>query len=158
MRQDTGLYLDAEAQAMARRDKELIPRRLIVALISLAFASVLLTAFAVLTDRPLEGQPETAQVISKRALLIEGARPAIRVTDANTGATVLDAENGGFVSVVHDGLLRARHVARVVENAPVTLTLYENSRLSLHDPASGWTTEISSFGPGNVRSWLALLQ
>ena len=80
------------------------------------------------------------------------------MTDVRTGEVVLDAKNGGFVSVVTDGLERARRVAGVSENAPVMLTLYENSRLSLSDPASGWSMEISSFGPGNTGVWLELLK
>ena len=157
-RTDTGLYFDAEARTMERRDKELIPRRLVIALFSLALASVLLAAFAVLTDRPLVGQPKLAPIVSERLLLIEGSQNAIRATDAATGEVVLDLQNGGFISVVNDGLERARLVARVTENPPVKLTLYETGRLSLNDPATGWSTEISSFGPGNIAVWLNLLK
>lgn len=156
-RTDTGLYFDAEARVMQRRDKELIPRRLVIAMFSLTLASVLLVAFAVLTDRPLVGRPQAAPVVAERLLVIDGAGGAIHVTDAATGENVLDLANGGFISVVNDGLERARHVARTTGNPPVKLTLYENSRLSLSDPATGWRTEISSFGPGNVRVWMNLL-
>ena len=145
-RTDTGLYFDAEARAMEKRDRELIPRRLVIALFSMALAAVLLAAFAVLTDRPLEGQ------------LIEGTGNAIKATDASTGEVVLDLRNGGFISVVNDGLERARLVSRVTENPAVKLTLYETGRLSLTDPATGWSTEISSFGPGNIAVWLNLLK
>ncbi|MDJ1016333.1 MAG: photosynthetic complex assembly protein PuhC [Paracoccaceae bacterium] len=157
-RSDTGLYFDAEARVMQKRDKEVIPRRLVIAMFSLALATLLLTTFAVLTDRPLVGQPEAAPIYSQRSLLIEPDGKAVLVTDVRTGEVVLDAENGGFVSVVTDGLQRARHVAGVGENAPVLLTLYENSRLSLSDPASDWSMEISSFGPGNTGVWLELLK
>ena len=157
-RTDTGLYFDAEARAMQKRDRELIPRRLVIAMFSLALASVLLVAFAVLTDRPLVGQPQSAPVVAERSLIIEASGNAIRVTDATTRQTVLNLTNGGFISVVNDGLERARLVNRLEGNPPVTLTLYENSRLSLADPATGWTTEISSFGPGNVGVWMNLLQ
>lgn len=155
---DTGLYFDAEARAMTERDKELIPRRLIIAMFSLAIASVLLVAFAVLTDRPQVGQPKLAPIVSERTLTIVGDRPSVKVVDVATGEVLLDAENGGFISVVNDGLRRARYVAGVADDAPVTLTLYENSRLSLNDPTTGWHTEISSFGPGNVGVWLELLK
>ena len=43
-------------------------------------------------------------------------------------------------------------------NEPVTLTLYQSGRLSLVDPSTGWSTEISSFGPGNRGVWLELLK
>ena len=157
-RTDTGLYFDAEARAMQKRDKELIPRRLVIAMFSLALASVLLVAFAVLTDRPLVGQPKLAPVVAERDLIIESSGNAIRVTDAASRQTVLNLTNGGFISVVNDGLERARLVSRLQGNPPITLTLYENSRLSLTDPATGSSTEISSFGPGNVGVWMNLLQ
>lgn len=156
-RTDTGLYFDAEARAMERRDKELIPKRLVIGMFSMAIASLLLTAFAVLTDRPRVGAPVEAPVLSERNVVLEGKGGAMLVTDATTGKTVLDLSNGGFISVVNDGLERARLVARVEGNPPVTLTLFETGRLSLADPASGWSTELSSFGPGNTAVWLNVL-
>ena len=156
-RTDTGLYFDAEARAMEKRDRELIPRRLVIALFSMALASLLLTAFAVLTDRPKVGTPAMAPVLSERSVVLDGNGKAMRVTDAATGETILDLTNGGFISVVNDGLDRARLVARVEGNPPVTLTLFETGRLSLADPASGWSTELSSFGPGNTAVWLNVL-
>lgn len=157
-RTDTGLYFDAEARVMEKRDRELIPRRLVIAVFSMAIASVMLTGFAVLTERPLVGQPQVAPVVAERSLEIAATGKGILVTDARTGETVLDLANGGFISVVNDGLERARLVHRVAGNPPVMLTLYENSRLSLLDPTTGWSTEISSFGPGNVGVWMNLLQ
>ena len=157
-RTDTGLYFDAEARAMEKRDRELIPRRLVVALFSMALAAVLLAAFAVLTDRPLEGQPQLAPIVTERLLVIEGNGTSIKATDAETGEIVLDLRNGGFISVVNDGLERARLVSRITENPAVKLTLFETGRLSLTDPATGWSTEISSFGPGNIAVWLNLLK
>ena len=157
-RTDTGLYFDAEARVMRKRDRELIPRRLVIAMFSMAIAAVMLTGFAVLTERPLVGQPQLAPVVAERSLVIDADGNGIRVTDASTGGTVLDLTNGGFISVVNDGLERARIVNRISGNPPVTLTLYENSRLSLLDPTTGWSTEISSFGPGNVGVWMNLLQ
>lgn len=157
-RTDTGLYFDAEARVMAKRDRELIPRRLVIAMFSLAIAVLLLVSFAVLTDRPLEGQPLAAPVFTERSILLEPNGTAMRVTDARSGEVVLDVDNGGFVSVVNDGLERARLVRGVAGNTPVTLTLYQSGRLSLVDPSTGWSTEISSFGPGNTGVWLELLK
>ena len=157
-RTDTGLYFDAEARAMEKRDRELIPRRLVIAMFSLAIAVMLLVSFAVLTDRPLVGQPKAAPVFTERSIVLEGNGTAMLVTDARTGETILNSENGGFVSVVNDGLERARLVRNVEANEPVTLTLYQSGRLSLVDPATGWSTELSSFGPGNTGVWLELLK
>jgi len=154
---DSGLYFDAEARAMEKRDRELVPRRLVIALFSLALAALMLVSFAVLTDRPLEGQPQISAVLSERTFVIEGSGNRITATDVTTGEVVLDLGNGGFISVVNDGLERARLVSRIETNPPVTLTLFESGRLSLFDPATGWSTELSSFGPGNIAVWLNLL-
>ena len=157
-RTDTGLYFDAEARVMEKRDRELIPRRLVIAMFSLAIAVMLLVSFAVLTDRPLEGQPKLAPIFTERSIFLEADGTAMKVTDARTGEVILDADNGGFVSVVNDGLERARLVNKITTNEPVTLTLYQSGRLSLVDPSTGWSTEISSFGPGNTGVWLELLK
>ena len=157
-RTDTGLYFDAEARTMEKRDRELIPRRLVIAMFSLAIATVLLVSFAVITDRPLVGQPKEAPVFTERFLVLDPSGKAMRVTDARSGAVVLDVDNGGFVSVVNDGLERARIVHGVDDNPPVKLTLYQNGRLSLVDTGTGWSMELSSFGPGNRNVWLELLK
>ena len=157
-RTDTGLYFDAEAAAMDKRDRELIPRKLIVAVVSLALAALLIVTFAVLTDRPLAGQPEAAPILTDRTIIIEAEGKAVRVTDAATGEMVLDAKNGGFISVVVDGLERARLVAGIQTNEAVQLALYENGRVALIDPASKWQVELSSFGAGNVAPWIELLK
>ncbi|MXQ09707.1 photosynthetic complex assembly protein [Alphaproteobacteria bacterium GH1-50] len=143
---------------MERRDRELIPRRLVIAMFSLAIAVVLLVSFAVITDRPLVGQPKAAPIFTERFLVLDPAGKAMRVTDANTGDVVLNVDNGGFVSVVTDGLERARIVHGTEGNPPVKLTLYQNGRLSLFDTGSGWSMELSSFGPGNRGVWLELLK
>lgn len=157
-RTDTGLYFDAEAQAMEKRDQELIPKKLIIAFVSLALAALLIVTFAVLTDRPLAGQPVAAPVLTERSLVITAEGNAVHVADASTGAVLMDAGNGGFISVVVDGLERARLVAGVSTNEPVTLTMFENGRLALSDPASRWQVELSSFGAGNVAPWIELLK
>ena len=157
-RTDTGLYFDAEARAMERRDRELIPRRLVIAMFSLAIAVTLLVAFAVVTGKPLSGQPIESDIASARTITLTGDGKAARIVDVNTGEVLLNAENGGFVSVVIDGLERARLVSGVTDNPPVTLALYDTGRLSLHDPASGWRTELSSFGPGNTGVWIEFLK
>ena len=56
-----------------------------------------------------------------------------------------------------DGLERARHRRPRLGNPPVTITQYENGRVTLTDPATGWQVELSSFGPGNVGTFRQML-
>ena len=158
MKSNAQLFYNAEAPRRLREDHDIIPKRIIVALCSFALAVLLIVSFAVMTDRPLVGQPKVAPVVAERALIITKTDNAVRVVDADDGTVVMDASNGGFVSVVTDGLERARLVHRIAGNPPVSLTLYENSRLSLHDPATDWRAEISSFGTGNAAVWIELLK
>ena len=154
-RTNPGLWYDAEKRPRPRRDREFIPTRIIVAMVSLAAITLAMVTFAVLTDRPLVGQPKEAPVWKAQTLTMEGRGNHVTVVE-DTGTVLLDG-NGGFVSVVIDGLERARLVAGVEGNPPVTITQYMNGRVSLVDPASGWQVELSSFGPGNVRTFLTML-
>lgn len=150
-----GLWYDAEARPTPQRDREFIPRRLVIAMFSLALVSLVLVTYAVVTGKPTVGQPKDAGIVRAQTLTISGNGNEVRIVE-DTGAVLLDG-NGGFISVVLDGLERARLVAGVEGNPPVTITQYENGRVSLTDPASGWQVELASFGPGNVGTFLKML-
>ncbi len=150
------LYVSAEGKRRPMYRSEVISRRLVYFMFSLAILSFLIASFAVITDRPLAGTPQDAPVVFQRVLTLSGDGTAVTVV-GEEGQVLLDAENGGFIAVVIDGLERARLVARVEGNPPVTVTQFENGRLSLHDPASSWTTELGSFGPGNLGVWQKLV-
>ena len=154
-RTNPGIWYDAEKRPQKPRDREFIPTRLIVAMFGLAAITLAMTSYAVWTDRPMVGQPKEAPVWKAQTMTIEGEGNKVRIVE-DTGRVLLDG-NGGFISVVLDGLERARHVARVEGNPPVTITQYENGRVSLTDPASGWQVELSSFGPGTVGTFLTTL-
>ncbi|MEL7026336.1 MAG: photosynthetic complex assembly protein PuhC [Pseudomonadota bacterium] len=155
-RQDTGLYFDAEAKRMQRRDRELIPTRLVIAMFSLAILCVVLVAISVLTDRPLVGAPKPADVVTTHQLVLTGNGRAMHVVGSK-GEVIFDGQNGGFISVVNDGLEYARRRAGIIGNPAIIITEYADGRIELHDPASGWTTQLSSFGSSNLNVWRALL-
>ncbi len=154
-RTNPGLWYDAEKRPRPRRDREFIPTQIIVAMVGMAAITLALVTFAVLTDRPTVGQPKEAPVWKAQTLTLEGRGNHVTVVE-DAGAVLLDG-NGGFVAVVIDGLERARLVAGVEGNPPVTITQYMNGRVSLVDPASGWQVELSSFGPGNVGTFRKML-
>jgi putative photosynthetic complex assembly protein len=45
----------------------------------------------------------------------------------------------------------------VGQDAPVTLARHENGRLTLTDPATGWSVELTAFGSDNEAAFAALL-
>jgi putative photosynthetic complex assembly protein len=151
-RTNPGLYVEAEGKRQPFYKTEMISKRLVMMMFSLAFVALVIVSAAVVSDRPLTGVPKEAPVAFERTLTLTGNGNAVVVTN-EAGEVILDTPIGGFISVVIDGLERARAVHRIEGNPPVTITQFENGRLSLHDPATGWTTELASFGPGNLGVW-----
>jgi putative photosynthetic complex assembly protein len=154
-RTNPGLWYDAEKRAEARRGREFIPTRIVAAMFSLAGIALVLVSLAVFTGRATTGQPKDAPVWKTQTMTIEGRGNHVTIVE-DTGRVLLDG-NGGFIAVVLDGLERARLVSRVEGNPPVTITQYENVRVSLSDPATGWQVELSSFGPGNLGTFRQML-
>ena len=152
---DTGLYFDAEAREMARRDREMIPRGLLIAMVSLALGALALATYASVTDRVPSAQPEPAAVLESRTFSLDGDGVAVSAVQPD-GTVLLDTENGAFIAVVNDALTRVRLVHGIKGNPPVTLSRLANGRLVLSDPATGWSSELTSFGAGNARHWAVL--
>ena len=95
--------------------------------------------------RPTQGTVQSA-----------GGAKAVTLYDAD-GSFLTHLDHGGFVTVIGNGLDRARTVARVGQDAPVTLARHENGRLTLTDPATGWNVELTAFGSDNEAAFAALL-
>ncbi len=157
MARGTGLYYDAERRGMQARDREMIPRGLLVAMAVLALGALGLASYASLSGRPLVGVPEAAPVVESRSFVLESDSVAARAVTPG-GRVLLDTDNGAFIAVVGDALRRERTVNRIAGNPPVTLDRLANGRLVLTDPATGWSAEMTSFGAGNARHWEVLFE
>lgn len=151
-RTNPALYVDAEGGRKPLYKTEMISTRLVYMMFSVALLALVIVTAAVVSGRPLTGTPKDAPVAFQRTMTLTGNGNAVVVTN-EAGETILDTPQGGFIAVVIDGLERARTVHQVAGNPPVILTQYENGRLNLTDPATGWTTELTSFGPGNLGLW-----
>ncbi|MEM8555336.1 MAG: photosynthetic complex assembly protein PuhC [Pseudomonadota bacterium] len=149
-----------EQKILATRDREMIPTGLIIACVVLALSSLALVSYAQYTDAPNVGQPDVAAVTNERMLTLEGSRNgSVIVTDVATGRTASFASNeSGFVSVITRGLERKRMIADVEGNPPVRIVEFENGRLALQDPASGWETELAFFGQTNRDAFAQFLR
>ena len=156
-RTQTGLYFDAERREMERRDREMIPTRLVYAMFAVALGAVALVSFAVLTGRPHVGVAAAEPALATHAVVLAGTGNGARVTTP-AGAVLLETDQGAFITVVRQGLERARIVHGVPGNPPVEITEWESGRMTLADPATGWTMELSSFGQGNTRHFRRIFQ
>ncbi|MEM8958976.1 MAG: photosynthetic complex assembly protein PuhC [Pseudomonadota bacterium] len=146
-------------EMLKRRDREMIPTRLLIAMGALALSALALTTYARVTDRPLVGVPHAAEVTDSRVLILDGNRYGeVIVRDADGAVLMeLDASEAGFISVIWRGLDRKRMLMGTDPLAPVNLVEYANGRLSIQDPATGWSAEIASFGALNEAAFAKLL-
>ncbi|PZX16547.1 putative photosynthetic complex assembly protein [Palleronia aestuarii] len=152
-----GLYFDAERREMQARDREMIPKGALLGMLALALGSLGLATYASVTDRPTVGQPVAAEVLETRTVTLEGDGVAVSAIEPD-GTVLLDTDNGAFIAVVTDALNRVRIVHDIKGNPPVTVARLANGRLVLSDPATGWSTELTSFGAGNTRYWDVLFE
>ncbi|MEL6520470.1 MAG: photosynthetic complex assembly protein PuhC [Pseudomonadota bacterium] len=153
------MITSADRQKLIKRDKEMIPRTLIRAMFALALASLVLVGYSTFTDRPLVGQPLAAPVTAERLIVLQGTPDGAVTIREPEGAVLaeLTEAQAGFISVVTRGLNRRRLVERKISDAPVRLIEYENGRLAINDPETGWQVELASFGAANRAAFAKLL-
>lgn len=86
---------------------------------------------------------------------------SVQIIDLATGRVAGGVEAGstsGFIRGVMRGLARDRRKRGVGQEPPFRLTLWANGQLSLLDTTSGFTTDLSAFGPTNRAAFEALLK
>jgi putative photosynthetic complex assembly protein len=139
------------------REKEMVPRVLLWAMFALAMSALALTTFAVVTDRPPEAEPQAAEVIRDRWIVLEGhGAKAVTVRETD-GTVLLDMAHGGFVTVVQNALQTERKKHDVDPLNPVRIVEYANGRLAVEDPDTGWSVELYAFGSDNKAAFERLL-
>lgn len=140
------------------RAPEMIPRPLLWAMLGLVLATLSLTTFSVLTGRAHSGQPPEAAILSQRTIFLQGGgAQAVTVLDEN-GQLLADLPHGGFITVIQNGLERARTVARADQTKPVRIVEYANGRLTVIDDSTGWSVELGVFGSDNRAAFERLMQ
>jgi putative photosynthetic complex assembly protein len=65
--------------------------------------------------------------------------------------------NGGFIRATVRSLVHQRRIRNIGPEVPFTLTEWQNGNLTLADPATGRSVEVSSFGPDNRAVYQNLL-
>ena len=76
--------------------------------------------------------------------------------DAN-GAPLMDLPHGGFITVIQNGIERARLTAGVDKMLPVRIVEYANGRLTAIDDYTGWSVELGAFGSDNKAAFERLM-
>ena len=98
--------------------------------------------------------------VAQRSLTFHDAPDGgIIVNDARDGSLALALPSGtnGFIRGALRALAQTRRQGGHSPAAPFVLTAWGDGRLSLEDPLTGERIAISSFGPTQVKSFVALL-
>lgn len=141
----------------ANREREMIPRTLLLGMLALALSSLAIATYSSIADRPHVGVPAAGTVVAQRELILEGVSAQAVVVRDIDGTVLLDLPHGGFITVIQSGMERARRVARVPGNPPMRVVRYDNGRLVAEDPATGWSAELYAFGQDNKAAFERLL-
>lgn len=135
----------------------LAPPILIKGLFGMALAVLIAVGAARLMGVEPSAVPPVAEITASRTLtLVGGGAQAVTVLD-DSGAVLADMAHGGFVTVIQNGLQRARLVAGVDQSLPIQLIAYANGRLTAVDTYSGWSVELGSFGADNRAAFERLM-
>lgn len=150
----------AQAELLRKRDREMIPRTLLRAMLALVLVVLGIVTWARLTDRPLTALPPAdVPVAAERPIILEGSMSgAARVFDLN-GVLIadLDETKGGFVAGIWRVLVRERAKHGLPAALPVRLVLFADGRLGLRDDFTGWRAELVGFGQDNYAAFRRLL-
>ncbi|WP_444462897.1 photosynthetic complex assembly protein PuhC [Rhodobacter capsulatus] len=146
-----------DAKAPRKPEAELIPKPLLRAMIGIALLSLALTSYAVLTGRPREGVPPPGNVVAEKLVVLKDIDARHVTVSDPEGNLLLDLPEGGFVDVMAAAVRRSRAVARITDNPPVRIVRYDNGRLAMEDPATGWSTELYAFGADSKAAFERIL-
>lgn len=137
--------------------KEMIPAPLLWAMLALVVASLIVVTFSVLTGRAHVGQPKSATILHERTIILQGGgAQSVTVLDA-AGKPLMDLPHGGFITVIQNGMERARLTAGVDKMLPVRIVEFANGRLSAVDDYTGWSVELGAFGSDNRAAFERLM-
>lgn len=143
--------------AFKSRDKDLVPRTLLLGMLFLALSTLAITSFAALTDRPPVAQPQGGEVKRELWIVLEGHDAKAVTVRKTDGSILLDLPHGGFVTVVQNGLATERKKHDVDPLKPLRIVEYASGRLAAEDPETGWSVELYAFGSENKAAFERLL-
>jgi putative photosynthetic complex assembly protein len=146
--------------AIAKRDKEMIPRILLRAMLAMVLCALGLVVFARVTDRPLVAAPPVGvPMVTERVIVLSGDMAGRALVTDMDGRVIADlpGEKGGFVAGIWRVVQRERMLRRMPDDLPLRLVLYEDNRLVIYDDFTGWRAQLIGFGLDNYRTFYDLL-
>lgn len=129
-------------------------------------ASLVLTASVTMGFVPKQSVPAEARAAA--GITAAQVRPlkffdepdgTVRVEDGVSGEVLnrFREGEGGFIRATVRSLVHQRRIRGIGPEVPFTLTEWQNGNLTLSDPETGRSVEVSSFGPDNRAVYQNLL-
>lgn len=149
----------AHTKVYAEEDR-MIPKVLIRGMLALVLASLAIATFARVTDRPLVSTPPVSPVKAEAALVLEADAASGAATVLLPDGSILvelGPQEGGFVAGVNRVIVRERTKHRAAQGAPILLQAFENGRMAITDPETGWSADLMGFGETNAAAFARLL-
>ena len=151
------MFAQAQAKTKAAPERDMIPKPLLLAILALVVASLAIVGAAAISGRAHVGVPKVATIQAERSLILQGGGAQAVTVLATDGSVMMDLPHGGFITVIQNGLERARTTAGIDQSLPVRIVKYDNGRLAVVDDASGWSAELGAFGSDNRAAFERLM-
>lgn len=149
--------MTAQTQSRPSDDKDMIPKPLLRAMLALVLACLAVVSFSVLTGRDHVGVPKPAAITAERSVILRGGGAQAVTVLAADGSVLMDLPHGGFITVIQNGMERARLTAGVDKLLPLRIVEYANGRLTAVDDYTGWSAELGAFGSDNKAAFERLM-
>lgn len=153
------IHFEAEPGATSAMPQITPPKAFLRAAVTVAVLTLAL-AFAAARYGLGKSADVYGTAVAQRALRFEDAPDGgIVVRDAANDAVALTLPPGtnGFVRGSLRALAGKRRQAALPASAPFLLTAWDDGRVTIEDPLTTMRIAVSSFGPTQVRSFVALL-
>lgn len=148
-------------QILRERDREMIPKQLLRAMLALVLTCLAVVTAATVSDRPLVGvPPANAPVLQERQIVLYGDMTGAARVFGVDGTLIADLppEKGGFIAGVASVLMRERGKIGAPADMPIRLVRFTDGRLGLRDDVTGWHAELIGFGADNFAAFARLLK
>jgi putative photosynthetic complex assembly protein len=147
------------ANQMKERDRDMIPRFLIIAMFAMMAAALALVSFAKLTGMEPTAQAALPKIVAERTVSFAGDRSTgiLLLDEAGTEIAASSANKAGFIDVVWVAVMRERKVQHTDPTAPIRIVRREGGRVDVIDDTTGWNLELIGFGQDNVAAFARLL-
>lgn len=151
--------MSALTQQMKHRDRDMVPLFLVRSMFGLMFAALALVAYAQWTDVPQSAVFQETPIVKEINVQFVSSREGVSTVFDMDGNQVAASGDDlmGFVGVIGIAVKRAREVAGVANDTPLTILKRESGTYGIFDPATGWSMELIGYGADNVAAFAKLL-